>query len=677
MALSRVVIRLVERLGFVYAGVMSQPAPAPTSFAEAQAVLAATLPNYERRAEQEALASSIERSWSDGSILVGQAGTGTGKSLAALIPAILSGERTVYSTATKALQSQIVGKDLPFLAEHLGVPFRYAMLQGRSNYFCHLQATQEASGNPLVAEVLGHFNADDEDEGPGWPRLNGLREDTPVLVDNKSWSSMTISADECPRKKCPFYSVCRFQEAKSKADQAQVVVANHMLVALDGVVREQSSGYANVLGEYEHIIIDECHELAEYIAMALSTQQSMGTWKAYGTELRSIFRSGEFEPSDLEAAEAYANDAIVAASTFFDTFEEGRVRHGTAVTNADVVTPLIDILASVSEMLAGYDEIEDKGLRARVNRLTSRTDGLHKSLVSFLLSPDSETVRLFEKSFHGNTSTKVLRVILVRVGDWAKEWLWEACVPTMISATVLIDGRPDFIVDQLGLDCAPVSTIDVGSPFDFNRQSRLYVPAHICEPTPAKRLQWEAQMMPLIEEMVKISEGRALLLFTSNKQMQTAWDSFASRIPYPCRKQGDASTALLTTWFREETHSVLFATRSFFTGIDIQGESLSLVVIDKLPFPVPTDPVFEARSEDVERRGKNSFADLTIPMMTLVLQQAFGRLIRTKGDRGVVAIMDPRLKTKGYGAKIMRSLPAPYTDDLNEVERFFAASMAE
>jgi ATP-dependent DNA helicase DinG len=669
----------------MYAGVMSEPAvAAPRTFAEAQVALAAALPNYESRPEQVLLATNIEKSWEDGTILIGQAGTGTGKSLAGLIPAILSGERTIYATATKALQSQIMGKDLPFLEANLGVPFTYAMLQGRSNYFCHMRATETQGDNPMIGQALAEFSKDDdaaEVMSVGLPvyQLDGLRENLPTAVDNASWSKMTITADECPRKKCPFYSVCRFQNAKAKADVSQVVVANHALLALDGVVAQSSGGFASILGDYHHVIVDECHELAEFITNALTKQQSPGTYRHYTSELRSVSRHPDFEETDTDSIETLSSDIVVASSRFFDAFEPGRVRHRAAVDAIAVVEPLIGFLQGVQEiLLENANNSDDKHFVARLNKLSSRTGNLLGAVTDFLLKPDTEMVRLFEIEKRGNNDTKVLRVIPVSVAQWSREWLWTSPLrerpPTMISATVLVDNRPDFIVKQLGLDTAPTTVVDVGSPFDFTAQSRLYVPAHIPEPTQARRQQWELAMNPLIEQLVNISEGRALLLFTSAAQMNKAWDAFAHKLTYPCRKQGDASVALLTTWFREETNSVLFATRSFFTGIDIQGDSLSLVVIDKLPFPVPTDPVFEARCEDVERRGGNSFGDLTVPMMSLVLQQAFGRLIRTKSDRGVVAIMDPRLMTKGYGTKIRRSIPAPYTDNIDDIEAFFESA---
>lgn len=652
---------------------------APKTFDEATEALKRSLPGYEERAEQAALAAAIEAAWRDGNILVAQAGTGTGKSLAATIPSILSGKRTVYSTATKALQSQIVEKDLPFLAAHLGVPFTYAMLQGRSNYACHLRMVEAAADNPVVSDNLAAMRADDDAHEKDFDfEISGLRDEMPFETDNVSWSKMTIPSDECPRKKCPFYGVCRYQSAKERAARSQIVVANHALVALDARVVEQSGGNGGILGEFEHLVVDECHELEEYITSALTWGQTINSYKSLQTEVVALLRSGEFEEADADAVETEAMGLVAYADQFFQTFEDGRVRHRDAVANSAPVESLIASLSSIANILSEYldaSEDFDRTVRARYNRMVSRVANLRVALMDFLFKRDSEVVRQFETEYRGSNRVRVMKVIPVRIGDWARQWIWERVTPTLISATVLVDGKADYIADRLGftdeLRSGGVSVLDVGSPFDFDRQSRLYIPQHISDPSPKNRDRWESEMLPLMEELVEISDGRALLLFTSRSQMDKAWEAFAHRIKHPVRKQGDMPNAHLTRWFREETNSVLFATRSFFTGIDVQGESLSLVVIDKLPFPVPTDPVIEARSEDVERRGGNSFSDLTIPLMTLVLQQAFGRLIRTRKDRGVVAIMDPRLQTKGYGTKIRRSLPGPTCFDLNDVERFF------
>lgn len=662
----------------------------PVTFRDATERLRESLPGYEERPQQTFLAESIEQTWRDGTILVGQAGTGTGKSLAALIPAILSGERTVYSTATKALQAQVMQKDLPFLAEHLGKSFKYAMLQGIGNYFCHLRAVENANENPVIAANVQHVLADDSENAESDSyTFDGLRENLPVEVDNVSWSKMTISSDDCVRKQCPYYTTCRFMRARTKAASADIVVANHALVALNGRIMQMTDRNVNLLGDVRHLIVDECHELAEYITNALTVRQSIATYRSFHGEVNALVQTGEFS-EDAAELENQAMRLTAAADRFFNLYEipDGqssvRIRHREAVENSEVVETMIACLQEISMILGHYAEDADdypKEIKSRYVRVARRAHNMTQGLIDFLLKSDGEMVRMFESEFQGGGRRTYLKVIPVEVGAWAREWLWSTVSPTLISATVLVDGSADFTINQLGLkdDSTDdkIVTIDVGSPFDFERQARLYVPKHLPEPSArGDRAGWERQMIELIHELVTYSDGRALLLFTSNGMMRKAYDALEDRLPYPCRKQGDLPNAQLTHWFREETHSVLFATRSFFTGIDIQGDSLSLVVIDKLPFPVPTEPVFEARSELIDRRGGRAFNELSIPMMTLPLQQAFGRLVRTKADHGVVAIMDPRLETKGYGNKICRSLPAPVTHSMDEIAQFFASLAA-
>lgn len=633
----------------------------PRTFREATDVLAETLPGYEARPEQEKLATAIEDSWRDNSILVGQAGTGTGKSLAALIPAVLSGDRVIYSTGTKALQSQIMDKDLPFLYEHLGVEFDYAMLQGIGNYFCKSAASQVLQSDALVKRAWDEFEADVEGN------LSGLRDSVSFEIDKKSWSYATTTSDNCTRKKCPFYEECYFMRAKDRAMRADVVVVNHALVALDARIFEKAGDHF-ILGSYSHLILDEAHEFEEFVTMALTVRMNEGTFVALNNDLTAFAR--RYDADDI-TQESLA--LVPAAQTFFRTFEEGRVKQSDAMEHSELVMELMTPLGKIFDGLQKFSTSDFPTTKEAsvYSRLVQRVQNLVQGLGDFLLKDDHETVRFFEEVY-GRKYPKSLEIVPVTVAPWLRANLWQSVSPTLISATLLVGGKADYIVDRLGLDTAPVTTVDVGTPFDYLSNSQLYIPQHIVPPAGKDREQWERDIIPLMRQLVEASGGRALLLFTSNSALKKTYDILAPQLNFDCRKQGDMPNEALTRWFREEETSVLFATRSFFTGIDIQGDALSMVIIDKLPFPVPTEPVFEARAEQIERRGGQSFMELSVPMMTLVLQQAAGRLIRTKRDRGVIAIMDPRLKTKGYGHTICKSLPMPQVYDLNDVDRFFS-----
>jgi ATP-dependent DNA helicase DinG len=634
---------------------------APRTFREATSVLADRLPGYEARPEQEKLATAIEDSWADRSILVGQAGTGTGKSLAALIPAVLSGDRVVYSTGTKALQSQIMDKDLPFLAEHLGVDFTYAMLQGIGNYFCMSEASQQLQSDPLVKRAWDEFEADTAGE------LSGLRDSLSFEIDKKSWSYATTSSDNCTRKKCPFYEGCYFMRAKNKAMAADVVVVNHALVALDGRIFEKARDHF-ILGHYAHLVLDEAHEFEEFVTMALTVRMNEGTFVALNNDLLSFARRYDNEEITQDSL-----TLVPGAQSLFRVLEEGRIKQADAMQHSDIVMALMTPLGRIFEALEKYSksDFETPKEQSNFTRLHQRVQNLVQGLGDFLLSNDQDNVRFIEIT-HGRKYPKSLEIVPVTVAPWLRANLWQEVAPTLISATLLVNGKADYIVRRLGLDTAPVVTVDVGTPFDYQTNSQLYIPQHIVPPAGKDREKWEQDIIPLMRQLVEASGGRALLLFTSNSAMNKTFEILSPQLNFDCKRQGDLPNEALTRWFREEETSVLFATRSFFTGIDIQGDSLSMVIIDKLPFPVPTEPVFEARCEEVERRGGQSFMEMSVPIMTLILQQAAGRLIRTKRDRGVIAIMDPRLKTKGYGHTICKSLPMPQVYDLNDVDRFFA-----
>lgn len=651
-------------------------APTITTFAQATECLKAALPGYEERPEQTRLATAIEQSLEDGSILLAQAGTGTGKSLASLIPAILSGGTAVYSTASKALQAQIVDKDLPFLKEHLGVSFEYAMLQGRKNYLCRerlLNADNiDQSLRTKLLAVVQDSDARPEDE-----QIQGLRDEFPA-VDASEWNSVTVGSDDCLGKDCPFFEECYVTQAKRKAAQANVIVVNHAMLMSDAYVRSQTGGDISILPPYDALIVDEAHELEEYATSALARDLRPNSVPKFASDFTALVRRNDIERA--EDAEDLRNSMTARSGDLFFQIQkqEGRIRHRWFVDHADNFFSVTEPIAQAVEMLSQSLEALLSGvfepprkLVTAYRRMISRGLKLIESLKAAVMLTDAEVVRFTETDDRFGT---VLRSLPVRVGPWLAEHLWPECNPVLLSATLFVDGSADYAIDRYGLDLAEreVRMIDSGTPFDYDRQLTLYVPSHIPEPTPKNKEQWTNEMVPLIIELVKASRGRALVLFTSAAQMREVHRRVAPHIDqYPIRKQGDDSTAALTRWFRETVDGVLFATRTFFTGIDIQGESLSMVIIDKLPFPVPTDPVIEARSEEIEARGKSAFSEYTVPIMALTLLQAHGRLIRTKKDKGVVAILDPRLWSKGYGKTIMRSLPGKHSRDLNDVDRMF------
>lgn len=644
----------------------------PTSVEEAFLILAEAIPNFEVREAQRLLCDAIHTALSTETALMGQGGCGVGKSFAALLPAIVSGKRVVYSTATKALQDQIAGKDVPFLAGLF--QFKFANLKGRSNYVCHAR----------VAELSDDYLKGAVQTAIGTEGFNGEAESIVGLMPQDR-AQITISSEECPGKKqCPFGAVCLAEQAKERASKADIVVVNHALLATDAKISAGTGGNVSMIGPYDELIVDEAHELEEYVSNALATTIRRRGIERLATELNNFgSRLG------IDATSVY-DDLTSAATALFDFIEVGRLRRKMVFDNSIWFENMHAALASstnwlasveVADAILGIDPLDRERVRLTKERLRRRAVGLTNAMASIIVDEDSDTVRYVEEEAVGRTRelVKVLKVTPVRISSFLKEMLWERqpnpIKPVLISATLFVGGRPDYLIDRLGLEPS-TRFVDAGSPFDFKRQGRLYIPAHMPVPSGKTQQDWQTQSVEEMRLLVRAAKGRSLLLFTSRTEMNRAWDALSrdfEGMGFPCMKQGQAGNKALMDQFKSETASVLFALRSFFTGIDVQGEALTLVVINKLPFPVPTEPVFEARCEEIEAKGGNAFSKMTVPMMTLPLQQASGRLIRTIEDVGVVAILDPRIIEKSYGRTIQNSLaPFPLVKSRAEIESFLS-----
>lgn len=669
----------------------------PTTFAEAEAVLAEKLPGYESRPQQQRLAQEVEACLAQDSLqgspthLVAQAGCGTGKSLGYLIPAILSGKRVVIATATKALQDQIATKDLPFLEENLGVPFTWAVVKGRSNYACLAELRgDEADAQPnideiraqveeILAEQMNAIGPKDEVPVTLKPRM-GERDDLPEM-EHKVWAKITVSGEDCPgRSNCPMGESCFAERAKELGKAANIVVVNHALLFTDLFLKEVTGGVASMLGEYDFVVFDEAHEAEEYAKNMLGTQFTEAGLRQLATEVRNFARKWD----NGEAAEDAAGQLGAATQQLWSVLEPGkRVRGATVAEHeaewenlAIALSVLVESLSKVSlDMVpdASYPKVYQ-----RKTTLLNRARNARDRAVDIIVDAATTEVKdnlvtwIEEETTRRGDKRKVIKSAPVDVSATLRDWLFEKTPAILVSATILVDGKPDYVVGRLGV--TDHSYIDVGTPFDFQAQARLFLDRSLPDPGKEREV-WEVVSVEKMLELVLASEGRALLLFTGTKQMKRAFEQLKDRIPQECKVQGGGmNNRDLGEWFKTNHDSVLFATRSFMTGFDVQGQSLSLVVIDKLPFPVPTEPMVEATCEQIEADGGNSFRDYTTPVMSLVLQQAHGRLIRHRNDKGVVAILDPRMETKAYGKTILRSLPAsPKISTVTEVADFLSA----
>lgn len=661
------------------------------TFAEAEQRLAESLPGYTERPQQQALAAAIEGLLTDPTTPragLFEAGCGTGKSLGSVIPALLARkvspetgrlvpQRIIVATATKALQEQYANKDVPFLEEHLGVDFTWALLKGRSNYVC---PAKMAEVTPMDVPNIEEIRDELED-----PAHSGDFEHLVNQVPDTQRHLLSMSSVECPGKiDCPFAKACFAEKAKAEAKEAQLVITNTAMLMTDLKIQQISDGKVQMLGEYDAVIIDEGHELPEIAASALADQ-----FRRRGLEV--LLKGVENFLGEHEAGQGVfkLTEGLRAnVETIWDHLEslaKGEQVEIKMSEIADHVEPYIELVEGLRELeqivsdtqVRGGDPIRET---TRQRRIARRIISFVDRFTEFLTSDD--LVRWVETEEIGRGRARRTIVTLkyspIEVGPFLNQMLWTKTTAILISATLSVGGDFGYIAETLGLNNPEM--LNVGTPFDYAQQARLFVPSKN-NPDPSRdRSAWTSYAQGTTRQLVEAAGGGALLLYTSRKAMKDAYEMLHPVLEmagFTCLMQGEhGSNKEIAARFTEDTHSVLFALKSFFTGVDFSGETCRLVIIDKLPFPVPSDILFAARAAKVVRRYGDwaDFERLSIPMMTLTLTQGFGRLIRSVNDRGVVAILDPRLSSKGYGKKILRSLPpAPCTSNLDDVAGFYAA----
>lgn len=660
---------------------MTTTPAAPTTFAEAESVMAANLPGYESRPQQQALAAAVERLISSDEPTTGlfQAGCGTGKSFGLAIPAILSGKRTLIATATKALMEQYANGDLPFLEENLGVPFTWAMLKGRSNYFCFAKAAANAVQAPWTMRVWDEVLPEDHD--------GDFEHVTTTFPREQQYLAVSSSADCVGARSCPYGSICKSDAAKRKAAKSQVVLTNTAMLMTDLVIRDRTDGDVAMLGSYEVVIIDEAHEVEEWATSALSEEINRSGIEIMLNKVDSFAGN---QGVSLAAETDRVRTLMVEAWGLLDQriAAEGRSREAVRLTRswfladgeiwADLAQAIRYLAVSVARIVLSNGDLpkveaSQKLLERQALNVAARIDDA-------VFDDDAKTVRWLEqaeRSFRGKTETvTMLNTAPVHVGAFLHQWLWSQVPAALASATLSVGHDFRYIQGRLGVQ--DPSTLDVGTPFDYTSQARLFIPSPDV-PSPKDRGGWMSYAMKTTLDLVDVVDGGALLLFTSRKAMQESYDNLASEIEnrgHSVLMQGLSGTNKeIAARFSEDRSSVLFALKSFFTGVDFRGDTCRLVVIDKLPFPVPSEPVFAARADQIKANGGSDFAELSIPAMSLTLIQGFGRLIRSKTDVGIVAILDSRLTSTGYGKKIVKTLPAsPQINQISQATAFFGSA---
>ncbi len=614
--------------------------------------LEAILPGFEPRPEQEALAEAVADALDRSDHLLAEAGTGIGKSLAYLIPALRSGMRVVIATATKALQEQLLANDVPAAAAALGREVSCVVLKGRENYLCR----RSLEGfNLLGGAAGGLFRTEDDAEQyeaiRGWidTTRSGDRAELPFEPSATLWAELAVGGDRCIGRRCPVRATCFSELARARAADAELVITNHALYLADTAVRaRRSAADVSVLPEHDAVVFDEAHRLEDAASAWFGGRFSLAGLRRLARDVeRSARERGQQAPirllGDLERDVA----AVVA------DLDPGRGRRR---LGAGDVAPAVDLaravgqgLGRLAENLAGSGEEAD----ALARRALSAARDLDACM-----EPAPDIVVWAEQG--------AVVWAPVDVAEVLRDSLWESGITAILVSATL---EPAFLRQRLGLDGA--REIELDSPFSFREQALLYVPTGLPEPRTPRYVESIAEETLAL---CKLSHGRALVLTSSYRMIDELAPRLAAALPYPVLRQGDAPRERLLERFRSEIDSVLVATSTFWQGVDVRGESLSLLVIDKLPFASPDDPLVQARCERIAADGGDWFTEYSIPTAILLLRQGFGRLIRSHEDRGVVAILDPRLRTRLYGRRFLAALPpARLVEDRSEVARFFSA----
>jgi ATP-dependent DNA helicase DinG len=587
--------------------------------------------------------------------LVVRAGTGTGKTLAYLVPAILSGRRVVVATATRALQDQLAAKDLPFLELTLDRPFTWAVLKGRSNYVCvqrlaelaPTSAEPERSGSDQLA-LDGLAERADPDELAAiatWATttVTGDRADLDAEPSDTAWAAVSTTARDCPgAQRCPRGDRCFAERARAEAAQADVVVVNLHLYGLD------IASDGAILPEHDVTVIDEAHVVDDVISA--TTGVELGATRF--THLARLLRGILAEAGDTISG---VNDAGTVLTGALGSHRDRRLTRPLPSALASALAALRRRVEEAQTALRAIPDTAGDDVSARALRARQAATALLED-VDAVAAPGDEHVLFVTGPEHA----PALRLAPLDVAALLRERLWSRRPAVLTSATLAPGIGP-----QLGMPQGADELLDVGSPFDYPANALIYCAAHLPRPTDPR---WPDAAIDELAALIDAAGGRTLALFTSYKAMDRAVDALRPRLDVPVLAQGDLPKAALVARFTRERETCLFATMSFWQGIDVPGPSLSLVAIDRLPFPRPDDPLLQARRE---RAGAGAFAAIDVPRAATLLAQGAGRLIRTSNDRGVVAVLDPRLATARYGPKIVATLPRMRrTRDRSEAEAF-------
>jgi len=606
---------------------------------EAGGLLSQQLAGYGQREEQIKLASEIADCMEQDHCLLAEAETGTGKTLAYLIPALRSADKVLISTHTRSLQDQLVHRDLPAVQQALGAKRRVALLKGRSNYLCP-QRLKANLGNGMVelwaqktmSKVLDWSRKSRDGDLAGLP-FDPFAKGVGQMI--------TATADQCAGSKCPEFEHCPLMRARQRAQSADIVVTNHSLLLADAALK--SGDFGEILPSFDTYVLDEVHSLPQLAGQHFGVQL---------TRMRFIQWLNDMQAElDLLGDEPALKKEVT---------EQGRI-----VLEAYLLPGLEELASCWGDMITLVDKRRERS--EDLTKLVERAEQLADEIAMVQQPADG-----FVGWSDGEGEHLRHTVAPVETGPVLAEHIWNRDAAfILLSATLRVSGRFDYARNRLGLTEA--DEVFHPSPFDYGKQAMIYLPRHMPD---SRAPDAVAVMCDEIETLLRASQGRAFVLFTAWSMLKQVGPELARRLPWEILIQGESGSrdAILDA-FRADTHSVLCGTRSFWEGVDVPGESLSMVIIDKMPFSPPNDPLLQARIRRCEEQGGNGFRDIQLPEAIATLRQGAGRLIRSETDRGVMALLDSRLYHKSYGLDAVHNLPAaPIKDDLADVRWFFEAS---
>ncbi|MEJ0084479.1 MAG: ATP-dependent DNA helicase [Pseudomonadota bacterium] len=618
--------------------------------------LARSLPGFVPRRSQLAMAQRVAMAIENRAPLVVEAGTGTGKTFAYLVPALLSGKRVLISTGTRTLQDQLFNKDLPLVAGAIGVPASVALLKGRSNYLCTYRLKQNGAQRSLAGtrdRTLARV------ERWALATRSGDLAEVPDLGDaHPLWPQITSTRENCLGARCPDVGRCHVMDARRKAIESDIVVVNHHLLLADLALKED--GFGDLLGAADAVILDEAHQIPDLATQFFGTR--------FGSrQVELLVRDARQELAQVRAPASAAATELGAVEKALAALAE--IFRGTQRPDwlaAD--TPLADAAQDLSRSLRELNgELNEQSREPGIAQCSSRATELAARLEEITQADENEGARSVELTQRGFTLSLLPFDVAGRfskmTGDTRAAWVFT-------SATLSVGEDFAHFTSRLGLDAA--ETLAIASPFDFESQALLYLPAQL--PDPSAPVHTNA-VIDVAVPLIEASAGGAFVLFTSHRALQRAAqllrDRWTELGDFPLLVQGEAPREQLLRRFRESGNAVLLGTASFWEGVDVKGDALRLVIIEKLPFSSPDDALTKARIEHLKSTGGNAFRDFQLPEAALTLKQGVGRLIRSETDRGVVVICDPRLVDKPYGRVFRASLPPmPVTRLAGDAEKF-------